>query len=82
MRLVVTEDPKCPLCESAEKVKAFKVCDRHNDWWSYCFADHAEFEDEFPEPFSNQLWFRWDTPERCLVEGPTTGRLIEVRFSE
>jgi hypothetical protein len=70
----------CPLCGNENSVKGYKVGDSHG-WWSYCFADHS-FCTDFPEPFgtSGQLWFVWENPDSCLIEGPATGKIIRVEF--
>lgn len=85
---VIIQHAHCPLCESEDNVKGFKVQDEHG-WWSYCFADHRPLQAEFPDfperMTSGQtkddcLWFVWTDSMTCLVEGPETHRLIQLQF--
>jgi hypothetical protein len=39
MEIIVKDDPICPICGEAEKVRAFKVGDKHG-WWSQCMNHH------------------------------------------
>ena len=74
----------CPLCLNEDSVKGFKVQDVQGRWWSYCWADHSEYQEEFPDgerlADADKLWFYWESGNRCLIEGPTTGRPIQVEF--
>lgn len=75
---------KCPFCGNEDKVKGFKVGDKHG-WWSVCYADHSAYQPELPEPehFSDSdgLWFLWQSPTVALLEGPTTHKLIKCTLS-
>lgn len=71
LTLIISE-AMCPICQNEDSVKGFKVCDRRNRWWSYCYADHTEYAEDvntYPEDMLNadRLWFCWDTKSECLV---------------
>lgn len=76
-KIVVNDNPQCPVCGETERVRGFKVGDSKGRWWSECLGDHTDFNKSVRNgntrrPVKNLVssqWFCDDQVELIFSDG-------------